>query len=90
MAANPLTVVQNNPVAAIQTGVNRHEMQEDSGGAQTEAKWIVDEFGRIVGFGRGVLDTNVTYMVLLNTNNALCYVYPNAAGNGLIVQTTKP
>lgn len=90
MAANPLTVVTLNPVQAINTGVNRHEMQEDSGGAQTEAKWITDENGRIVGFGRGVLDPNVTYMVLLNTNNQLCYIFPNAAGNGIIVSTVKP
>lgn len=90
MAANPLTVVSLNPMQAINTGVSRHEMQEDSGGAQTEAKWVADEVGRVCGQGRGVSDPNITYIVLLNTNNQLCYIYPNAAGTGIIVSTTKP
>lgn len=90
MAANPLTVVRLNPSAALQTGVSRHEMQEDSGGAQVEAKWILDEIGPVVGFGRGVSDPNITYVTFYNTNGTQVYAYPNAAGTGIIVTPTKP
>jgi hypothetical protein len=40
--------------------------------------------------GRGVSDTDITYLALRNANGTKCYIYPNAAGNGIVVSTTKP
>lgn len=90
MAANPLTVVTNDTRASRLTGVARHEMQEAQGGAQGEDKVLDDEKGPVMSFGRGVLDPNVTYLALYNTNNTKVYIYPNAAGNGVQVSTVKP
>lgn len=90
MASNPLTVVSNDPTAARKTGVGRHEMKEMSGGNNNEADALFDDVGLVRLTGRGELDENVTYVALYNTNNVLCFIYPNAAGDGLIVQTTKP
>lgn len=90
MGANSLTVVQNNPSQAVQTGSLRHEMYEDSGGAGGNAKAILDETGIVAQFGRGATDPIITYMVLTNTNHQTCYIYPNAAGTGIIVSLTRP
>jgi hypothetical protein len=40
--------------------------------------------------GRGTSDTDITYLALRNANGTKCYIYPNAAGNGIVVSTTKP
>jgi hypothetical protein len=40
--------------------------------------------------GRGVTDTDITYLALRNANGTKCYIYPNATGNGIVVSTTKP
>jgi hypothetical protein len=40
--------------------------------------------------GRGGSDTDITYLALRNANGTKCYIYPNAAGNGIVVSTTKP
>ena len=93
MPANPLTIVTNFPAAARITGVARHEMKEDSGGPNGEAKVIIDDFdgNNIVAIiGRGETDQNITYIALYNTNGVLSYCYPNAAGTGIIVTPTKP
>lgn len=86
----PFTIVQNNPQALRQTGSERHEMYEDSGGAGNEAKAILDPLGITALIGRGDTDTNITYLGLFNTNATLVYIYPNNAGTGLIVTTVKP
>lgn len=90
MAANPLTVVSNDPRTTRLTGVNRHEMQEAQAGANTDAKVVEDEVDGVWATGRGVNDPNVTYISLYNTNNTRIFIYPNAAGNGLIVTSVKP
>lgn len=90
MAANPLTVVSNDPRAPRLTGVARHEMQEAQGGADTDDKILDDEVGPVMSFGRGVNDPNVTYLALYNTNNTKVYIYPDAAGTGIQVSTVKP
>jgi hypothetical protein len=40
--------------------------------------------------GRGVSDPDITYLALRNANGTKCYIYPNAAGNGIVVSITKP
>jgi hypothetical protein len=37
-----------------------------------------------------VNDLNITAIVLKNTNGDDCFIYPNAAGNGIIVTTVAP
>ena len=90
MSANSFTIVSNDARATRQTGVARHEMQEAQAGAQTDDKVFDDEVGFVFAFGRGVNDSNVTYLALQNTNLQKVYVYPNAAGNGVVVTTVKP
>lgn len=90
MASNPLTRVLNDPTAARKTGVGRHEMKEMSGGNNGEMKIGDDDIGDVYIFGRGETDANITYLAMFNTNNQLCYIYPNAAGNGIEVSLVKP
>lgn len=90
MAANPLSVVTLDKRALRVTGMARHEMQEAQAGAGTFDKIIEDEFGLVTAMGRGTLDRNVTYITLQNTNNQRVFIYPNAAGNGLVVTTVAP
>jgi hypothetical protein len=40
--------------------------------------------------GRGTTDPDITYLGLRNANGTKCYIYPNAAGNGIVVSTVKP
>ena len=39
---------------------------------------------------RGNTDTDITGWITTNANGDTCYCYPNAAGNGITVSTTKP
>jgi len=39
---------------------------------------------------RGETDTDITGWIMTNENGDTCYCYPNAAGNGMVVTTTKP
>jgi len=86
------TIVQNDPSAAKLTGASRHGMKEASGGNNGEQEVFTDDFGdRIVAVvGRGETDRNITYIALKNTSSVLCYIYPNAAGTGIIVTPTLP
>ena len=84
------TIVTNDPLAARITGVARREMQEAQAGADESMKIGLDEKGIVFEFGRGVSDTNVTFIALKNTNEDTVYIYPNAAGKGVVVTTTKP
>lgn len=86
---NPFTIVTND-ARAKKVGKNRLEMAEDSGGGDSEDKWVVDELGLVTVQGRGETDTSITYYGAFNTNGTLVYFYPNAAGNALIVTTVKP
>jgi hypothetical protein len=40
--------------------------------------------------GRGTTDADITYLALRNANGTKCYIYPNSAGNGIVVSTFKP
>ena len=77
-------------VQARQTASARHEMYEDSGGAGGETKIILDPLGVTAVIGRGDTDLDITYIQLFNANATPCYIYPNGAGNGIIVTTVKP
>jgi len=39
---------------------------------------------------RGTTDTDITGWITTNANGDTCYCYPDAAGTGIIVSTTKP
>lgn len=51
---------------------------------------VVWDTGVDAELGRGVTDVNISYLALRNTNGVKCYIYPDAAGTGLVVTTTKP
>lgn len=43
-----------------------------------------------VEVGRGVTDTDITYIALRNASGTKVYIYPDAAGTAITVSTTKP
>jgi hypothetical protein len=43
-----------------------------------------------ITLGRGATDTDITFIALRNADGELCYVYPNAAQNAIVVSATKP
>jgi hypothetical protein len=90
MASNAFTVVTNDARAAKVTGMQRHEMQEAQPGTGKETKVIFDERGLIAVIGRGETNPLITYKALNNAAGVLCYIYPNAAGNGVLCSTVKP
>ena len=82
-----LTRVLNDPRAAAVCSGGRdrgHEMGKANLENLTDAK------GPVAEIGRGVTDPRITYFALYNTSGVKCYCFPNAAGNGLTVSTTKP
>ncbi len=90
MPANPFTVVSNDPRATRITTAERHEMAEMGVLSGGDVKSGEDERGEVWAEGRGVNDLNITYLKLYNTNGTACYIYPNAAGTGIIVSPTQP
>jgi hypothetical protein len=63
-------------------GVNTDNPQE-----KVHVVWDTDVDAEL---GRGTTDTDITYLGLRNANGTKCYIYPNAAGNGIVVSTEKP
>jgi hypothetical protein len=51
---------------------------------------LTDAAGPVYEVGRGVTDPRITYLALYNTSGDKCYIYPNAAGNGLEVTPVRP
>jgi hypothetical protein len=49
----------------------------------------MDEAMRI-GKGDGTTDVDITFITLRNADGELCYIYPNADQNGIIVSSTHP
>ena len=47
-------------------------------------------YSNSIGLGRGDSDTDITYILLKNEGGTSVYIYPNAAGNGVTVSTSKP
>ena len=90
MPGNPMTVVTNDARAAKFTGLSRHEMQEAQPGTGKETKVLVDERGIVCIIGRGETNPLITYKAFYNAGGTLCYIYPNAAGNGVLCSTVKP
>ena len=43
-----------------------------------------------IELGRGVTDTDITYIAIRNANGDMCYIYPSDTGKGIKVSTTKP
>lgn len=82
-----LTRVLNDPRATAACSGGRdtgHEM----GSQKLESK--IDAKGPVYELGRGVTDPAITYVALYNTSGVKCYLFPNAAGNGVTCSTTKP
>jgi len=82
-----LTVSTNDSVAtrACRSG-EVSQVQMDS----KECRLWADDKGHVATVGRGESDVGITYLSLRNTNGTEIFVYPNAAGNGVIVTSTKP
>jgi hypothetical protein len=61
-------------------------------GGGSELKTLKVEFaaGVEVFIGRGVTDTDITFGAMRNAGGTMCYVYPDAAGTGIVVTTTVP
>lgn len=51
---------------------------------------FMDMQGINSAMGRGETDIDITYLELMNESGTKVFIYPNAAGNGLIVSTTRP
>jgi hypothetical protein len=90
MSANSFTIVKNDPRATALGSAERHEMAEMGNLSGGDIKSGDDEQGETWAFGRGVVDLNITYLKLYNTSGVPCYIYPNAAGTGIIVSPTQP
>ena len=58
--------------------------------APAEKLHIVWASGVDAEVGRGTTDPDITYVALRNANGTKCYIYPNAAGTGIVVSTAKP
>jgi hypothetical protein len=84
-----LTIHKNDTRAERLTGPGRHE-GTDMNSAGGPAKFVEDAKGLVVEFGRGASDPRITYFALFNTNGTKCYVFPNAAGDGVLVSTVQP
>lgn len=82
-----ITRVLNDDRATAVTAASRHE-SNDMGSAVFKTGF--DARGLVVEIGRGTTDPNKTYLALFNTNGTKCYLYPNDAGDGLVVDTVKP
>lgn len=82
-----LTRVLNDPRATAVSSGGRDRGHE-FGKAVLES--LTDAKGPVAEIGRGVTDPAITYVALYNTNGTKCYLFPNEAGNGTIVSTTKP
>ena len=63
---------------------------EGSPYADDVTKAFFDKLGLMARLGRGQTDTDITYVELMNENGTSVFIFPNAAGNGVTVQTTKP
>ena len=46
--------------------------------------------GHVSSRGRGTTDTDITYITLHNASGTECFVFPDGAGTGITVQTTRP
>ena len=51
---------------------------------------INDAIGEVLGVGRGTTDMDITYIALRNAAGTKTYIYPDAAGTGITVSTTRP
>ena len=70
-----LTISANDPNATLITG---------------PGTFTADQKGLISGLIRGVTDTDITALVLLEASGTISYVYPTAGGASITVSTTKP
>jgi len=58
--------------------------------APTEKVYVEWATGVDAEMGRGTSDPDITYLALRNANGTRCYIYPDAAGTGIVVTTTHP
>jgi hypothetical protein len=82
-----LTRVLNDPRATAVCSGGRdsgHEMTKKVLDSRVDAK------GQVIEIGRGVTDTDITYIALYNSTGVKTYIYPDAAGTAITVTPTKP
>lgn len=70
-----LTVSASDPNATLLTG---------------PGTFTADQKGMISGLIRGVTDTDITALVLLDSAGTIAYIYPTTGGASITVSTTKP
>jgi len=95
-ATGDYTAFQVNVTETAATGTNKLLMDLQVGG--TSRITVKNDGTIIVTFatgvdaeiGRGTTDTDITYMALRNADGELCYVFPNADQNAIVVQAGKP
>lgn len=75
---------------SVATNAGTSGGKEDNAMDLVSTKQFFDKLGGVCEIGRGTTDQDITYIALKNENGALSYIYPNAAGTGLIVLGTKP
>ena len=51
---------------------------------------INDATGEVIEVGRGTSNANITYMALRNSTGVKIYIYPDAAGTGVVASATRP
>ena len=75
-------------LVAVNSGVSGGT--EDNAMDQLKTKSFFDKIGQVCEIGRGVTDTDNTYIALKNENGTFSYATINLAGNGWIVSGSKP
>lgn len=64
--------------------------KEDNAMDVVSTKQFFDKAGAVCEIGRGLGDTDITFIALKNENGNTVYAYPNAAGNGWIFPGSRP
>ena len=83
----PLTVVSNDSRA---TRIGQAGGSTISQMNVLDTQKFFDDAGFVGAIGRGATDADITFIELQRDDGTSAFIYPNAAGNGIIVQTTKP
>ena len=85
-----LTVNTGDARTKVLTGAAGTEIQGYLKVNGHDTKVFCDASGIVAEIGRGETDADITFLALRQEDGTRTYLYPNAAGNGLIVTATKP
>lgn len=64
--------------------------KEDNAMDNLQTKNFFDKLGEVAEIGRGVTDTDITYVALRDSVGTKAFVYPTTGGAAITVSTTKP